>query len=542
MKIKFLLPLVILSLALAVISCADDNGVFYNNPNDPFSSNYEPGAPDSLEAVVLSDSGIALCWKSTSLKEDGFRIFSRKGIIGDLVKIAEVPARTTTYFDRFQVHSGVTYYYQVASFNKNIRGNYSKEINVQMVILPPVLNLKETNSNSVTLEWNNPGFMKANFVLERSVNGGPFVQLANPGSDVFSYTDTDLDRKDSYSYRIKGVSGTIESEYSEILTLSYTLCDLKKIKSVDLGNPVHSLVFSPDGTKLAAAGMSYSVRVWNAYDGTLLWDLGNKGPNITSPGYPFQVAFSCKGNLLAANADPKTSSSIMKIWRMSDGALVRGIPAGSSPEAVRSICFSGDESKIMAGNLKGEVNTWSLTDGKFIRKDYISNSSSYVTFLYTTHDGSKIITGVQGFPSPLRQGIQIWAAGTWSYIAHFSGFDSEYYAISNAENYFACNGIVVSLSTGETIAGITGYPYITNSQECFSSDEKILLGRFSSVGLKATLISNTNVTVSKPVPLPGNSSYPAIAASPKGDLFAISGEQAGIVEFWEIVRGWRKVP
>ncbi|HEX2960317.1 MAG TPA: fibronectin type III domain-containing protein [Ignavibacteriales bacterium] len=131
MKIKFLLSLVIMALAFAGLSCTDDNGVAYNNLNDPFSSIYQPQAPSSLTATVLADSGIMLSWKSNSLKEDGFRIFSRKGIIGDLVKIAQVPAKTTTYFDRFQVHSGVTYYYQVASFNKNIRGNYSKEINVK---------------------------------------------------------------------------------------------------------------------------------------------------------------------------------------------------------------------------------------------------------------------------------------------------------------------------------------------------------------------------------------------------------------------------
>ncbi|HEX2866468.1 MAG TPA: hypothetical protein VHO03_05470 [Ignavibacteriales bacterium] len=537
MKIKFLLPVLFAALALMSLSCSDDEELVFDNPSDPFSSVYDPGAPDSLKAAAVSDSCIRLSWKPTSLMEQGFRIFRRVGLYGDYKKIAQVPSRTTTFLDAFPVKTGMTYYYQVASLMDNKMANFSKEASVFVEFLPPSLDLKSIVSNNATIVWNNPSVLTTHFILERSVNGGQFVQLADLKSDVLSYTDSGLDKNNSYSYRIKAASQNNESEYSEKLTLSYTLTDLKKVQSVDLGNPVHSIVFSPDGTRLAASGMSYSLRVWNVSDGALIWDLGYKGPNVTSAGYPFQLAFSHDGRLLAADTDPNVSHAIIKIWRMSDGSQAGLIP-NTEVEAIHSICFSYDDSKIMAGNWNGEVKTWNTADTRFIGKTDICGYVGSVSFLYAARDGSKIVTGIRGNYSFLNRGLQLWQPDTWRNLANFNGFESEYYAVSSDEKYFAYNGRVVSISTGEIVADLPGYSY---GQESFSIDGQILLGRFYTGGLTATFISDKNVTVSKPVPLQYNFNYPAIAASPKGDLFAITGEKSGTIEFWQIVKGWRKV-
>lgn len=127
MKIKFFLPVLFAAFAVISLSCSDDEDLRFDNSSDPFSNYYEPGAPDSLVGTAVSDSCIMLSWKSTSLLEQGFRIFRKDGFYQGFKKIAEVPAKTTTFFDKFPLKAGMTYYYQVASFTEDNRKSYSKE-------------------------------------------------------------------------------------------------------------------------------------------------------------------------------------------------------------------------------------------------------------------------------------------------------------------------------------------------------------------------------------------------------------------------------
>ena len=83
-----------------------------------------------------------------------------------------------------------------------------------------------------------------------------------------------------------------------------------------------SVRFSPDHTRLASGGADGKVKIWRVSDGALLrtFLIGTEwSPNV------FTVAFSPDGTLIAAGTDGFRD---IKVWRVADGGLVRAFSFG----------------------------------------------------------------------------------------------------------------------------------------------------------------------------------------------------------------------
>jgi predicted phage tail protein len=76
----------------------------------------------------------------------------------------------------------------------------------------------------VSLTWKDNATNETGFVLERSVNGGAFAQLAAPGPrngmGSVSYTDTTVTAGNAYAYRVKAVSEAVSSAYSNTASVT----------------------------------------------------------------------------------------------------------------------------------------------------------------------------------------------------------------------------------------------------------------------------------------------------------------------------------
>jgi|GEM_PF-6287318 len=529
--------ILILITTVLGLSCADEIPVNYDNPRDPYSSEYIPSAPYSLDVNARSDTGIVISWKIPSYAEEGFKVFRKVGFTGSYKQIAVLPAKTTSYVDLINLADGVTYFYKVASFNENTEASYSPQTYFTFEFPEPQsVTFGLLTRNSAELQLNYDSDLTTSTILEKSVNGEAYIKIAELPKGIYSYTDTEIDTLHYYSYRIKLISKNNESDYSSSSNIVYAPTDLKKVNTLYLGKTIHNITFSNDGSMIAATGRDYAVKVWETSTGKQLWDFSYKGGFQNSNS--FQAAFSSDGRLFAANtetSDLNEGGAIVKIWNLDDGTIHSKL-TGSGLDNPASLCFSRDNTKLFTADYQGNLASWNVEDSKLIKKvNATTYWGSHINMIYASKDGGKIFTGVQGSFS-LGQIVQTWNADNLMIGVTYGGKGALYYSVSHNEKYFAAGGDIFSFTGGNELGRIPDY---NSGQTCFSSDDALLLTRSYKDGIRAAAIVNTNIGISKSVYYPDYTS-PAIASSGSSNLFAIAGAASGSVELWTIVRVWKQ--
>jgi WD40 repeat protein len=138
--------------------------------------------------------------------------------------------------------------------------------------------------------------------------------------------------------------------------------------------PMEPVTFLPDGRTVIGIGEGSAIGVWNVADGRLLRTISVSGSDL---------ALSPDGTLIAVAA-----SSVIKLVRFSDGAIVRSItwPA----DFVQSVAFSPDGAVVAGGDRVGMVRTFRVSDGTPLLP--IQAHSDYVNALRYSPDGSRFAT------------------------------------------------------------------------------------------------------------------------------------------------------
>jgi WD40 repeat protein/tRNA A-37 threonylcarbamoyl transferase component Bud32 len=171
---------------------------------------------------------------------------------------------------------------------------------------------------------------------------------------------------------------------------------------------VASMVFSPDGKRLASGGADQTVKVWDVQTGQETVTLkGHTGP-VTS------LVFSPDGRWLASGSDDRT----IKLWDVQRGEEVRTFKGHT--HKVTSVVFSPDGQRLASASADQTVKVWDARTG--LETLTLQGHTSWVCSVAFSPNGKQLVTGSYDHK------VKVWNARTgqetFSFKAHKGGVTS----------------------------------------------------------------------------------------------------------------------
>jgi WD40 repeat protein len=108
-----------------------------------------------------------------------------------------------------------------------------------------------------------------------------------------------------------------------------------------------TVVFSPDGLRLASGSNDGRIRFWRVDDGALLHEAIGEVRSVRG------IAFSADGATLVS----VSAGCIVRLWRAVDGQPVEALTKGG---ALSGIAFSPDLKTIAIGDQHGVIRIYSI--------------------------------------------------------------------------------------------------------------------------------------------------------------------------------------
>lgn len=151
--------------------------------------------------------------------------------------------------------------------------------------------------------------------------------------------------------------------------------------SSDQRDQVQSMMFSPDGTTIAAGNYDGSIALWSVADGALRRTLPGNGQSVRS------IAWSPDGQSIAVGG----SSRMVALWQIADGRM-RWLGRMTGAD-VSSVAWQPDGAAFAAGDSTGRVTLWHATDGT--TQQTLPPQPSAVTSLAWQPDGRQLAIGTE---------------------------------------------------------------------------------------------------------------------------------------------------
>ncbi|KAJ6610858.1 quinon protein alcohol dehydrogenase-like superfamily [Mycena sp. CBHHK59/15] len=155
---------------------------------------------------------------------------------------------------------------------------------------------------------------------------------------------------------------------------------------------VTTVVFSPDGSRIASSSGDRTVRIWSVATGQQEREL------VGHTDYVNTVAFSPDGSRIVSGSDDKT----VRIWSVATGQQGRELVGHTN--YVNTVAFSPDGSRIVSGSRDETVRIWSVATGQQERE--LVGHTNYVNTVAFSPDGSRIASGSDD------KTVRIWSVAT----------------------------------------------------------------------------------------------------------------------------------
>ena len=131
---------------------------------------------------------------------------------------------------------------------------------------------------------------------------------------------------------------------------------------------VYSVIFSPDGRRLASSSRDNTVQIWDAETGTLQHTLEGH------TGWVNSVIFSPDGQQLVSGSRDNT----IRIWDAETGTLQQTLEGHT--DSVRSVIFSPDGRRLASGSRDNTICIWDDKTGALQQTLEIGTSLTELSF------------------------------------------------------------------------------------------------------------------------------------------------------------------
>ena len=232
-------------------------------------------SPNTLNLTTISDIEVEISWTYPYENRFDIVIERKEDVKGNWAVIARIPAGINAYTDT-GLKPGTRYFYRIKAvtasniFSAYYPNDYGKQVSTTLKA-PYNLQGYAVTNNQIYISWEYDGEATV-FHIERKIGNGEYSRVGIVTAKNFAwFYDNGLSTGVYYTYRVKAVKESIESNYSEEITINCTYLNPPVALSASaVSNSYVELLWDTAGinvgTKVEIWRKAGSARGWELYD------------------------------------------------------------------------------------------------------------------------------------------------------------------------------------------------------------------------------------------------------------------------------------